>query len=50
MEDELRGAVGDLRSNKEVLTALKEGFVENVAVMQQNVAAMDMRLANLAKI
>jgi hypothetical protein len=49
MEEELRGAVGDLRSNKEVLSALKEGFVENVAVMQQNVAEMETRFANFVK-
>lgn len=45
MEGEVRGLTGELSSNKEVLAALKQSVLENVATMQQNIAAVNNKLA-----
>jgi len=45
MEGEVRGLTGELTSNKEVLAALKQSVLENVATMQQNIAAVNSKLA-----
>lgn len=49
IESEVKAVAGDLKSNREVLGELKNGLAENMSVVQQNVAAMDSRLAALAK-
>ena len=45
MEGDVRGLTGELSSNKEVLAALKQNVLENVATMQQNIAAVNAKLA-----
>lgn len=44
METDVRGLSGELASNKEVLSVMKQSIMENVATMQQNISAVDTKL------
>jgi hypothetical protein len=37
----------DLKSNKDVLSALKEGMAENISIMQKNLRQMDLKVSAL---
>jgi hypothetical protein len=37
----------DLKSNKDVLSALKEGMSENISIMQKNLRLMDLKVSAL---
>lgn len=47
MEQDVRALSGQLSSNKEVLAELRAGLRDSVAAMQQNVTAVDAKIASL---
>lgn len=49
LEEEVSILTADLKSNKDVLTALKDGMSENISIMQKNLKQMDLQVTTLER-